>query len=83
MKLKPKYLQAQPNTQTHPPNTQHTTHKHNTHTNIVLVVQQDPKKNICYECTLTRQGAQCQCVDWTAKFKKTKTNKQTKKEEEE
>ena len=70
--------------------TQHTTHKHithnpqthNTHTNIVLAVQQDPKKKNCYECTLTRQGAQCQCVDWTAKFKKTKTKKKKKKKKE-
>ena len=53
------HQQAQPNTQTHPPTspTQHTntptdppkiktliTHKHTTHnTNIVVVVQQDPK----------------------------------------
>ena len=44
-----------------------------------MVVQQEPKKKICYECTLTRQGAQCQCVDWKAKFKMTKTNKQKKR----
>ena len=69
--------------------TQHTTHKHtthnpqthNTHTNIVLAVQQDPKKKkkICYECTLTRQGAQC--VDCgQPNLKRQKQTKKKKKE---
>ena len=43
-------------------NTQiHNTQPTNTqHTNIVVVVQQDPKKKKCYECKRVRhKGAQC------------------------
>ena len=62
--------QAQPNTQ--PTNTQHT-HKH------CSGCTTGPKKKNCYECTLTRQGAQCvDCGQPNLKRQK-QTNKQTKK----
>ena len=77
-KSKPNRIQqAQPNTQ--PTNTQHTTHKHTTHTQTLFwLYNRTQKKKICYECTFTRQGAQC--VDCGQPNLKRQT--QTKKEKE-